>query len=124
MTNPIDKAAQPEALRLADEQERLLLEIANGERKVAKLPIEPFVRGYAELRRLHAELATQAAQIEAYRAEASRVKVPHETIIDAARRSMDEGEDAIDTINVPSHHAAALSLALDDYDAAMKEKTP
>lgn len=43
------------ALQLADEQETLLLEVANGERKPGKLPLEPFVRGAAELRRLSAE---------------------------------------------------------------------
>jgi len=45
---------KPLALRLADEQEQALLDVANGKMKVGKLPLEPFVRGYEELRRLHA----------------------------------------------------------------------
>ena len=48
--------ALPLALRLADEQERALLAVANGEMKIGKLPLEPYVRGYTELRRLQAEL--------------------------------------------------------------------
>jgi len=39
-------------------------------------------------------------------------------VADAARAAMDASEDATDTINVPSHLAAALSLALDDLDRA------
>lgn len=53
------------ALTLADEQETLLLEVANGERKPGKLPLEPFVRGAAELRRLSAENEALRAQADA-----------------------------------------------------------
>lgn len=56
--------AQPEALRLADEQVAALLAIANGAMKFGKLPLEPFVRGYSELRRLHAEVERLTAALK------------------------------------------------------------
>lgn len=40
-------------------------------------------------------------------------------VVDAARAAMDASTDSIEAINLPSHLAAALSLALDDFDAAM-----
>lgn len=61
------EAKQPEALRLADEQESILLDVANGKLKPAKMPIEPFVRGYAELRRLEAQAALHSQELRAYR---------------------------------------------------------
>lgn len=60
--------AQPEALRLADEQEAALLAVANGEMKVGKLPLDTFVRGYSELRRQHTEIQQLKAQPSARQA--------------------------------------------------------
>jgi hypothetical protein len=45
-----------EALKLADEQEASLLAVMNGEMKIGRLSVEPFVKGCAELRRLDAEV--------------------------------------------------------------------
>lgn len=42
------------ALALATEIENIILDVANGRTKPGKIPLEPFVRAYAELRRLHA----------------------------------------------------------------------
>lgn len=66
MTNPIDKAGQPDALFLADLLSRI--RIGDSWRSIGGT----IAKSAAELRRLHAELATQAAQIEACRAEAAR----------------------------------------------------
>lgn len=40
-------------------------------------------------------------------------------VVDAARDALDESTDALDTINIPSHLAAVLSLCVDDYDRAI-----
>lgn len=50
-------------IALADELERLLLEVANGERKPKDLPLEPFVRAHQKLR----ELAKAAERITGLR---------------------------------------------------------
>lgn len=47
---------KPDALQLAAEQEQALLDLANGRIKIGKLPVEPFVRGYAMLREQHAQI--------------------------------------------------------------------
>lgn len=100
MTNPIDKAAQPEALRLAAWlNEGCWHQIRLGDVEAAG----------RELRRLHALTVAQAAQIEACRAEAARWQATAESALQLVKINQ-EGAELV------------RSLGLDE--PSMKEKTP
>lgn len=118
IVGPAGSLAVAEAIEAA-----VLAKLAAMNEPVAAVRVERGMLGGARRREGMASLADGDYDLYAH-PPAAQDREDAERVINAAREAMDKSFEAGNNeadISIPSHLAAALSLALNEYDAAMKD---